>query len=53
MEYEARILDTNGSYSLVKWEGRAFPGISIQGDSLQCPSTTTTASARPSPPPRP
>lgn len=23
-----------GNYSLVKWEGRKFPGLSIQGDSL-------------------
>ncbi|MFJ9371657.1 DUF6959 family protein [Nocardia sp. NPDC101769] len=34
MEYQAQILDTQGNYSLVKWEGRKFPGLSIQGDSL-------------------
>ncbi|MEV6769832.1 hypothetical protein AB0N05_14510 [Nocardia sp. NPDC051030] len=34
MEYEAKILDVLGNYSLVKWEGRRFPGLTIQGDSL-------------------
>lgn len=34
MEYEARVLDTQGYYSLVRWEGRKFPGLLIQGDTL-------------------
>ena len=34
MENEAQILDTLGNYSLIKWEGRKFPGLTIQGDSL-------------------
>ncbi|MFI6871567.1 DUF6959 family protein [Nocardia sp. NPDC050406] len=34
MEYQARILDTNGDYSLIAWEGRRFPALTIQGDSL-------------------
>ncbi|WP_306359080.1 hypothetical protein [Nocardia sp. CC227C] len=34
MEYEARILETQGDYSLISWEGRKFPGLTIQGDSL-------------------
>lgn len=35
MEYKARVLDTQGDYSLVGWEGRRFPGLSIQGDTLR------------------
>ncbi|WP_373281082.1 DUF6959 family protein [Nocardia niigatensis] len=35
MEDKARILDTLGNYSLIKWEGRKFPGLTIQGDSLR------------------
>ncbi|MFB8001338.1 DUF6959 family protein [Nocardia sp. NPDC056000] len=34
MEYDARIFDTQGGYSLVKWEGRKFPGLLVQGDTL-------------------
>ncbi|MEV0341965.1 hypothetical protein AB0H49_23360 [Nocardia sp. NPDC050713] len=34
MEYDAKILDTDGIYSLVAWEGRRFPGLLMQGDSL-------------------
>lgn len=34
MDEPARILGVQGNYSLVKWEGRRFPGLSIQGDSL-------------------
>lgn len=34
MEYDAKIMATEGGYSLVSWEGRKFPGLTIQGDSL-------------------
>ncbi|MFE3194249.1 DUF6959 family protein [Nocardia sp. NPDC059240] len=34
MEFESRVLDAQGNYALVKWEPRKFPGLSIQGDSL-------------------
>ncbi|MFE5284817.1 DUF6959 family protein [Nocardia sp. NPDC056611] len=30
----AQLLGVQGNYSLVRWEGRRFPGLSIQGDSL-------------------
>ncbi|NNH75281.1 hypothetical protein HLB23_36440 [Nocardia uniformis] len=34
MEYEAKIIDSQGDYSLISWEGRRFPALTIQGDSL-------------------
>ncbi|MEU1427177.1 hypothetical protein ABZ412_08875 [Nocardia sp. NPDC005746] len=34
MDEPAQILGVQGNYSLVRWEGRRFPGLSIQGDSL-------------------
>ncbi|MFB8008803.1 DUF6959 family protein [Nocardia sp. NPDC056000] len=34
MSYSAEIMETQGDYSLVKWEGRKFPGLLIQGDTL-------------------
>ncbi|GAB4585035.1 DUF6959 family protein [Nocardia sp. IFM 10818] len=34
MGFEAQLLETQGDYSLVSWEGRRFPGLTIQGDSL-------------------
>ncbi|MGV9412104.1 DUF6959 family protein [Nocardia sp. NPDC003693] len=34
MTYEATILATAGQHTLVQWEGRRFPGVTIQGDSL-------------------
>ncbi|MFF0635015.1 DUF6959 family protein [Nocardia sp. NPDC004151] len=34
MDVPAQLLGVQGNYSLVRWEGRHFPGLSIQGDSL-------------------
>ncbi|WP_433591166.1 DUF6959 family protein [Nocardia sp. CA-145437] len=34
MDEPAQLLGVQGNYSLVRWEGRKFPGLSIQGDSL-------------------
>lgn len=34
MNRSAELLDTQGDYSLIKWEGRRFPGLLIQGDTL-------------------
>ncbi|WP_282777168.1 MULTISPECIES: hypothetical protein [unclassified Nocardia] len=35
MEFEARVLGTQGDYSLIGWEGRRWPGLTIQGDTLR------------------
>ncbi|MFD4434181.1 DUF6959 family protein [Nocardia sp. NPDC058497] len=34
MDHIAELLDTEGDYSLVRWTGRRFPGLLLQGDSL-------------------
>ncbi|WP_436838409.1 DUF6959 family protein [Nocardia xishanensis] len=34
MNHSAKIMATEGGYSLVSWEGRRFPGLTVQGDSL-------------------
>ncbi|WP_141808515.1 DUF6959 family protein [Nocardia bhagyanarayanae] len=34
MKFDAEIIGTEGDYSLVAWEGRRFPGLLVQGDSL-------------------
>ncbi|WP_280219543.1 DUF6959 family protein [Nocardia neocaledoniensis] len=34
MNHSAELLGTQGDYSLIKWEGRRFPGLLIRGDTL-------------------
>ncbi|NKX88017.1 DUF6959 family protein [Nocardia coubleae] len=34
MEHTAEVLETQGDYSLIRWSGRKFPGLLMQGDTL-------------------
>ncbi|KAF0845047.1 DUF6959 family protein [Nocardia caishijiensis] len=34
MDNSAELLETEGDYSLIRWFGRKFPGVLIQGDTL-------------------